>query len=148
MNLRLKLKKLHPHAKLPEYKTALAAGMDLCACLEAPKVLEPGESALIPTGLAIELPPGYEAQVRPRSGLALKHAITLLNSPGTVDADYRGELSVIMINHHRHEPFTINPHDRIAQLVITAVAHAEIVEVEELNETSRAGGGFGSTGRR
>lgn len=148
MNLRLKLKKVHPHAKLPEYQTALAAGMDLRACLEAPRILAPGESALIPTGLALELPPGFEAQVRPRSGLALKHAITLLNSPGTVDADYRGELSVIMINHHRHESFTINPHDRIAQLVISAVAHAEIVEVEELNETTRAGGGFGSTGRR
>lgn len=148
MTIRLKLKKLHPEAKLPEYQTALAAGMDLCACLEAPTILAPGESALIPTGLALELPPGFEAQVRPRSGLALKHAITLLNSPGTVDADYRGELSVIMINHHRHESFTINLHDRIAQLVIGAVAHAEIVEVEELNETTRAGGGFGSTGRK
>lgn len=147
MNIRLKLKLLHANAKLPEYKTTLAAGMDLCACLEAPRVLAPGETALIPTGIAIELPPGYEAQVRPRSGLALKHAVTLLNSPGTVDADYRGELSVIMINHHRHESFIINPHDRIAQLVISPVAHAEIVEVEDLNNTARAGGGFGSTGR-
>ncbi len=147
MNIRVKVKKLHPAARVPEYKTALAAGMDLHARLETAKVLAPGESALIPTGIALELPPGYEAQVRPRSGLALNHAVTLLNSPGTVDADYRGEINVIVINHHRQQSFTINPHDRIAQLVIAAVARAELVEVEELNETARSAGGFGSTGR-
>ncbi|MDZ7268025.1 MAG: dUTP diphosphatase [candidate division KSB1 bacterium] len=145
--MRIKVKKLHPAARLPEYKTALAAGMDLYARLDEAQMLAPGESALIPTGIALELPPGYEAQVRPRSGLALRHAVTLLNSPGTVDADYRGEINVIVINHHRHETFTIHPHDRIAQLVIAPVMHAEWVEAEELNATARAGGGFGSTGR-
>jgi len=140
-----------PHSEglpLPAYETAHAAGMDLRAAVaeDAPVVLEPGHRKLIPTGLCIALPEGFEAQVRPRSGLALRHGITCLNSPGTVDADYRGELQVILINHGA-EPFTVRRGERIAQMVIAPVVQARWVEVEALDDTARGEGGFGSTGR-
>ncbi len=133
---------------LPAYETALSAGMDLRAALpeHEPVTLAPGARTLTPTGLAIALPPGYEAQVRPRSGLALKHGITCLNSPGTIDADYRGELKVILINHGQ-EPFTIKRGERIAQIVIAPVIQSTWEIVDTLSDTARGAGGFGSTGR-
>jgi dUTP pyrophosphatase len=133
---------------LPAYQTAHAAGMDLLAAVpdSAPVVLEPGKVAMVPTALSIALPPGYEAQVRPRSGLAAKHGITVLNSPGTIDADYRGEIAVILIN-HGNAAFTIKRGERIAQMVIAKVEQAELVTVAALGETERGSGGFGSTGR-
>ncbi|CAD5288359.1 deoxyuridinetriphosphatase [Bosea sp. 62] len=138
-----------PHAHdlpLPAYETAGAAGLDLRAALPGgPLRLEPGARLLVPTGLVLELPVGTEGQVRPRSGLALRHGVTLLNTPGTIDADYRGEVGVILIN-HGGEAFTIRHGDRIAQLVVAAVLQAGIVEVEELSKTTRGAGGFGSTG--
>lgn len=130
---------------LPHYATLGAAGMDIRAYLRAPIILQPLERCLISTGLYMQLPDGYEAQIRPRSGLAIKHGITCLNSPGTIDADYRGEIGVILIN-LSHEPHTIQSGDRIAQMVIQRVARAEWVEVHELNETARGDGGFGHTG--
>lgn len=130
---------------LPAYQTPGAAGMDLLAALAEPTTLAPGEWQAIPTGLYIELPEGYEAQVRPRSGLALRHGITLLNSPGTIDADYRGEIRVILINLGR-EPFTIAPGMRIAQLVVAPVVQVEWVPTPTLSPTSRGEGGFGHTG--
>ena len=130
---------------LPDYATADSAGLDLMAAIDAPKALAPGERALIPSGLAIALPGGYEAQVRPRSGLAYKNGITVLNSPGTIDADYRGEVGIILIN-HGDEPFVIERGMRIAQLVITAVSQLIWDEVETLPETTRGEEGFGSTG--
>lgn len=144
----LRIRRL-PHAHdlpLPAYETAGAAGLDLRAALpEGPLRLEPGERLLVPTGLVLELPVGTEGQVRPRSGLALRHGVTLLNTPGTIDADYRGEVKVILINHGQRA-FTVEHGDRIAQLVVAAVLQAEIVEVAELSETTRGAGGFGSTG--
>ncbi len=137
-----------PHAAnlpLPRYATAHSAGMDLLAALEDEVVLAPGERRLIPSGLAIALPAGYEAQVRPRSGLALKHGVTCLNTPGTIDADYRGEIGVILVNLGQ-EPFTIARGSRIAQLVIAAVDRAAWRPVEMLEESERGDGGFGSTG--
>lgn len=133
----------HP---LPAYETAAAAGMDLRACLENPLTLHPGQRLLVPTGLRIALPAGYEAQVRPRSGLAAKHGITVLNSPGTIDADYRGEIKVILINHGQ-EAFIIQHGERIAQLVVARHERITWVNAEELEETSRGTGGFGSTGK-
>ena len=132
---------------LPAYETALAAGMDLRAAVaeDEPIVLRPMERAMIPTGLAMALPPGFEGQVRPRSGLAAKSGITCLNSPGTVDADYRGEMKVILIN-LGEDDFTIRRGDRIAQLVVAPVQLAAFAEVEELDDTARGAGGFGSTG--
>lgn len=132
---------------LPAYQTADAAGLDLVAALPdgAPVTLLPGARALIPTGLAFELPAGTEAQVRPRSGLALKHGVTVLNSPGTIDADYRGEVSVILIN-HGDAPFVIARADRIAQLILAPVTQAKLVEAKALSDTVRGAGGFGSTG--
>ena len=130
---------------LPEYATPLSAGLDLRANIEESIVLRPMERQLIGTGLYIALPPGYEAQVRPRSGLALKHGITVLNSPGTIDADYRGEVKVLLINLSA-EPFTINEGERIAQMVIARHEHAELTLVEELDETERGAGGYGHTG--
>ena len=130
----------------PAYATAQSAGMDLRACTDAPLVLEPLQRVLVPTGLSIALPAGYEAQVRPRSGLAAKHGITVLNAPGTIDADYRGEIKVILVNLSR-EPFEICPGERIAQLVIAAHVQAEWEEVTVLDETERGAGGFGSTGK-
>jgi dUTP pyrophosphatase len=134
---------------LPAYETADAAGMDLRAAVAemAPCHLAPGDRAAIPTGLSIALPPGFEAQVRPRSGLALKSGVTVLNSPGTVDADYRGEIKVILIN-HGPQSVTLRRGDRIAQLVIAAVSRAAWEEAESLEATSRGAGGFGSTGGR
>ena len=139
-----------PHGqglKLPAYQSKHAAGLDVVAGVPQaePVELSPGARALIPTGFALELPQGYEAQVRPRSGLALKHGVTLLNSPGTIDADYRGELLVILVNHGT-EPFVVHRGDRIAQLVIAPVASAELVAVDALDPTDRGDGGFGSTG--
>ncbi len=130
---------------LPTYETPQAAGMDLRAALTQSQTLEPGERQAIPTGLAIALPPGYEAQVRPRSGLARKSGISMVNSPGTIDADYRGEIQVLLINLGQ-EPFTVNRGDRIAQLVVAPVAQVTWQEVESLEETERGSGGFGHTG--
>ena len=133
---------------LPAYETADAAGMDLRAAVDenAPITLAAGARAMVPTGLTIALPPGYEAQVRPRSGLAAKHGITCLNSPGTIDADYRGEVKVILINLGQ-EPFVIKRGERIAQMIIAPVTRAELKVVAQLDETKRGAGGFGSTGR-
>ena len=139
-----------PHAKdlaLPNYATEHSAGMDLLAAVSETKTLEPGERLLIPTGLALALPDGYEAQIRPRSGLALKHGITLVNSPGTIDADYRGEVGVIVINHGT-ESFAIERGMRIAQMVIAPYTRAQFSEVLELPSTDRGTGGFGSTGTK
>ena len=133
---------------LPAYQSELAAGLDLLAAVPegAPIVLAPGKYALVPTGLSIALPAGFEAQVRPRSGLAAKHGITVLNAPGTVDAVYRGEIGVPLIN-HSDVPFTIRRGERIAQMVIASVVQAELIPVATLSTTARGGGGFGSTGR-
>ena len=131
---------------LPAYATELSAGMDLRASLEAPVTLGPLQRALVPTGLYIALPPGFEAQVRPRSGLAAKHGITVLNTPGTIDADYRGEIKVILVN-LSDTPFDIVPGERIAQMVIARHERVEWQEVDALDETARGAGGFGSTGR-
>jgi len=132
---------------LPEYQTEHAAGFDLLAAVgaDAPLVLSPGARAAVPTGLVFELPPGFEAQVRPRSGLALKHGVTVLNSPGTIDADYRGEVKVLLIN-LGEAPFRIARGDRIAQVVVAPVTSVEMTEAPELSETRRGQGGFGSTG--
>jgi dUTP pyrophosphatase len=140
-----------PHGEglaLPAYQTAHAAGLDLVAAVPAdhPLVLLRGTHALVPTGLTIALPDGFEAQVRPRSGLAARHGVTVLNAPGTVDADYRGEIGVLLINHGA-EPFVIRRGERIAQMVIAPVARAELVLTASLSSTKRGGGGFGSTGR-
>lgn len=134
------------HHPLPEYATPFSAGMDLRANLESPVTLQPLERTLITTGLHIELPKGYEAQIRPRSGLALKHGITVLNSPGTIDADYRGEIRVILVN-LSDQPFTIKDGERICQMVIAEHALIDWEEVTSLNETERGKGGFGHTGQ-
>ncbi len=131
---------------LPEYATAQSAGLDLRAHLAEPLLLQPGARALIPTGLRMALPPGWEAQVRPRSGLALKQGITVLNSPGTIDADYRGPVGVILINHGA-DPFSVEPGERIAQLVFARFEQAVWQPVKELDQTERAEGGFGHSGR-
>ncbi len=133
--------------KLPEYKTIASAGMDLRANISSPVTLEPLERALIKTGLFIELPAGFEAQVRPRSGLAAKYGITVLNTPGTIDADYRGEIGVILVN-LSNESYTLEEGERIAQLVVAKHERVNWFEVEELSETARGAGGFGSTGTR
>jgi len=130
---------------LPKYMTEHSAGLDLYAANDEPITIAPGEIKLIPTGLFLEIPPGYEGQVRARSGLALRHGLMLPNAPGTIDADYRGELQVVLANCAR-EPYTIERGVRFAQLVISKVEHVEVVEVEELNETTRNAGGFGHTG--
>lgn len=148
--IRVEVRQL-PHGEglaLPAYQSADAAGLDLLAAVpdDAPVMLAPGKHALVPTGLAIALPPGFEAQVRPRSGLAAKHGVTVLNSPGTIDADYRGEISVILIN-HGVAAFTIRRGERIAQMVIAPVVQAQLVSVVSLASTERGSGGFGSTGR-
>jgi dUTP pyrophosphatase len=141
----VRVTKLRDAAIIPGYATEHAAGVDLHAALDAPLTLAPGERVLIPTGLALEIPNGYEGQVRPRSGLALKQGIALVNAPGTIDADYRGEVGVIVINHGQ-DPVVFAPGDRIAQLVIAPVTRVEFEEVSELTETRRAAGGFGHTG--
>lgn len=145
--MNISIKRL-PHAgylPLPAYETPSSAGMDIRAALTEPLVIHPGQRVLIPTGLQMALPHGFEAQIRPRSGLAIKNGITMLNSPGTIDADYRGEVKVIAIN-HGSEPFTVSHGDRIAQMVIAPIVQAQIVEVSDLDETQRGSGGFGSTG--
>ena len=133
------------HQPLPAFATELSAGMDLRANLSDPIVLQPMERRLVPTGLYIALPPGYEAQVRPRSGLALKHGITVLNAPGTIDADYRGEVGVLLVNLSQ-EPFTIADGERVAQMVVARHEQPEFIEVEALDETVRGEGGYGHTG--
>ncbi|MFM7822308.1 MAG: dUTP diphosphatase [Bacteroidota bacterium] len=145
MSIEVKIVNRSGHA-LPAYETAGAAGMDLRAVLESPIILEPMQRALVPTGLFIELPIGFEAQIRPRSGLAFKHGVTVLNSPGTIDADYRGEVKVLLVNLSA-QPFTVNHGERVAQLVVASHAHVQWLAVDELNDTLRGAGGFGSTGR-
>ena len=136
----------NPDLPLPHAASDLAAGLDLQACVGAPIVLDPGQRAIIPTGLAIALPQGYEAQIRPRSGLAARHGVTVLNAPGTIDADYRGEIGVILIN-HGDEPFTVERGMRIAQMVVAPVVAVTLHLTSTLPETARGSGGFGSTGR-
>jgi len=137
-----------PHGRglpLPNAATGGAAGLDLAAAIDVPLDLKPGARALVPTGLAIALPPGYEAQIRPRSGLAAKFGVTVLNAPGTIDADYRGEIKVILIN-HGETVFAVEPSMRISQMVVAPVTRARLVEVDNLDDTVRGAGGFGSTG--
>lgn len=141
----LKIERLPHNKHLPEYQTAGAAGMDLCAAIEEPVVLKSLERALIPTGIKIELEHGYEAQIRPRSGLSIKHGITLINCVGTIDEDYRGEVCIAMVN-ISNETYTILPDERIAQMVITRVEQAQIEVHAALTDTARGTGGFGSTG--
>ena len=142
----LKIKKLaHYKGVLPAYESELASGFDVRAQLESPMTIKPGQISMVPTGLSFEIPPGYEIQARPRSGLAAKKGITLLNTPGTIDADYRGEVKMIMINHSQVD-FVINDQERIAQLVLAPVVQAQFELVEELSDTARGAGGFGSTG--
>lgn len=145
----IKIKRLEHNTDLPlpGYETEGSSGMDIRAAVDSPVILKPGEVKLIPTGFAISIPPGFEGQVRPRSGLALKHGIGMVNSPGTIDSDYRGEVSIIMINWGQ-EPFTINRGDRIAQMVIGKVHRAELVDVNDssLDDTQRGAGGFGHSG--
>ncbi len=156
----LRIRRLRPDVRLPEYQTMLAAGLDVGACLDHPVVIEPGRIALIPCGFAMALAPGWEAQVRPRSGLASRHGVTLPNAPGTIDADYRGEVKIPLINHGL-EPFKVEPGMRIAQMVIAPVAHAHVEETDDLDAPwpevvttlhrraparTRGEGGFGSTG--
>jgi dUTP pyrophosphatase len=136
---------LSAHARVPEYATPGAAGLDLAAAIAEPMILQPGAFSLVPCGFAIALPQGFEGQVRPRSGLASRHGVTVLNAPGTIDSDYRGEVKAILINHGR-EPFTITPGMRIAQLVVATVARVTWEPTSALPETARAAGGFGHTG--
>ena len=143
--LNVKIVRLDKQASLPLYATAHAAGMDISACIEAPVTIEPFTTALIPSGFALELPEGYEAQLRPRSGLALRSMISLPNTPATIDADYRGEVKVILINYGK-EPFIVRNGDRIAQMVVARVEQVCFEEVEELGSTVRGEGGFGHTG--
>ncbi len=145
MPARVEWKRLSALAHIPAYHTELAAGMDVHAAIESPMLLEPHRVVLVPTGFALAIPEGFEAQVRPRSGLSTKHGVTVPNSPGTIDADYRGEVKIALINLGR-ESFTVEPGMRVAQLVFAPVARAEIVEVAELATTERGAGGFGSTG--
>ena len=141
----MQIRRLRADAVVPRYMTSLAAGMDLAAAIDDPITLAPGGRARIGTGIAISLPAGYVAQIRPRSGLADRQGITLLNSPGTIDADYRGEICVILVNHGT-DAVTVRAGDRIAQMIVGPVSHVELVEVVELDETDRGGGGFGHTG--
>ena len=140
------IKKLNPTVQLPSYKTNGASGMDLMANIEKPIILEPGKSCLIPTGLSVAFPQEYEIQIRPRSGLAAKNNISVLNTPGTIDSDYRGELKIILIN-HGSKNFTVNNNERVAQMVLTPIIKMELEETNELPESIRGEGGFGSTGK-
>lgn len=142
----VQIKTTRPKAHIPEYQTSGASGMDLHACLEEPVTLQPLERKLIPTGLKIELPEGFEAQIRPRSGLSIKHGISLINCVGTIDSDYRGEVQVPLVN-LSNEPFTIEPDERVAQMVVSSYQKVSWEITEYLSETSRGEGGFGSTGR-
>jgi dUTP pyrophosphatase len=145
----IEFSRLRPEADadipLPRYMTPHAAGMDICAAVSEPVCLAPGDIVLIPTGFAMALPEGYEAQIRPRSGLAVKHGIGIINSPGTIDADYRGEVKIGLINHGK-QPYTINRKDRIAQMIVSPVCRVEFAVVETLENSSRNDGGFGHTG--
>ncbi len=143
----LRVKRLRDDMPLPQYQTPGAAGMDLRAALDQTLVLQPGERRLVPTGLAVEIPEGFEGQVRPRSGLALRYGLGLVNAPGTIDSDYRGEIGVIIVNLGQ-EAVLINPGDRIAQLVIAPVVQVDIVETTEIRDTPRGEGGFGHTGKQ
>lgn len=146
IQINVKIKAIHgKNPKLPQYQTQVSAGADVYACPDEQLTILPGETVAVPTGLCIEIPSGYEGQIRPRSGLALKYNIGLINSPGTIDADYRGEVKVLLTNFGK-EPFTVSRGDRIAQLVIAPVIKAEFIEVEEITETGRGAGGFGHTG--
>ena len=140
------VKKLNSLAKLPSYKTDGASGMDLMACIEKPISLEPGKSCLIPTGLSVAFSEKYEIQIRPRSGLAAKNSISVLNTPGTIDSDYRGELKIILFN-HSNENFIIKNNDRVAQMVLTPIVKMELEEINELPNSNRGERGFGSTGK-
>ena len=140
------IKKLNPSVQLPSYKTSGASGMDLMAFIEEPIELKPGKSCLVPTGLSVAFSEQYEIQIRPRSGLAVKNSITVLNTPGTIDSDYRGELKIILFN-HGSENFKINNSDRVAQMVLTPIVKMELEETNELPESIRGEGGFGSTGK-
>ena len=140
------IKKLNSSAQLPSYKTSGASGMDLMACIEKPINLKPGKSCLIPTGLSVAFSEKYEIQIRPRSGLAAKNNISVLNTPGTIDSDYRGELKIILFN-HSSESFVINNNDRVAQMVLTPIIKMELEEKNELPDSIRGEGGFGSTGK-
>jgi dUTP pyrophosphatase len=150
LGIKIKVKRIRadrdPEIPLPRYMTEHSSGMDLYAAIDKEVTLEPGERQLIPTGIALSIPKGYEGQVRPRSGLALRNGVTLVNTPGTIDADYRGEVGVLLINFGR-QPFTVRRADRIAQLVIAPVFQATIEPVDELDETPRSAGGFGHTGK-
>ena len=143
--LTVSFKRLSPAAILPEYATSGAAGMDLAAAIDEPIVIDPGAVTLVPCGFAMALPHGFEAQVRPRSGLAAKHGVTVLNTPGTIDSDYRGEVKVILINHGR-QPFHVAPGMRVAQMVVAAVEQVAWAQTDTLPDTARADGGFGHTG--
>jgi dUTP pyrophosphatase len=147
--IQIKVKRLESFGELslPSYGSEGSSGMDLRAALTAPVVLNPGEIRLIPTGVAVSIPPGYEAQIRPRSGLALNHGIGMVNSPGTIDSDYRGEIGIILIN-WGSKPFVVSRGDRIAQMVMARIYRAELIDVTELDDTCRGKGGFGHTGTR
>ena len=145
--IKVLIKRLSKQVSLPKYETIGSSGMDLSANIHDNLTIEPGKTAIIPTGLALSIPKGYEDQIRPRSGLAAKNRISVLNTPGTIDADYRGEIKVILIN-HGNEPFKIEKGFRIAQIVICPVVKAQLVEVDDLNITERGDGGFGSTGTK
>jgi dUTP pyrophosphatase len=140
------IKKLNPSVQLPSYKTNGASGMDLMAFIERPISLEPGKSCLVPTGLSVAFPEEYEIQIRPRSGLAAKNNVSVLNTPGTIDSDYRGELKIILFN-HSSKKFIINNNDRVAQMVLTPIIKMELEETNELPDSIRGKGGFGSTGK-
>ena len=144
--IKVLIKKLNSSAKLPSYKTKGASGMDLMACIEKSINLEPGKSCLVPTGLSVAFPEKYEIQIRPRSGLAAKNSISVLNTPGTIDSDYRGELKIILFN-HSNKNFIIKNNDRIAQMVLTPIVKMELEEINELPNSNRGDGGFGSTGK-
>ena len=144
--VRVLIKKIDPMVSLPSYKTKGASGMDLMACVKKKIVIKPQTSALIPTGLSVAFSEDYEIQIRPRSGLAAKNNISVLNTPGTIDSDYRGELKIIIFNHSNHD-FVVNNNDRVAQMVLTPVAKMELEEANELPKTLRGEGGFGSTGK-
>ena len=144
MEIKIVNRSKHP---LPQCETEYSAGMDLRANISEPVTIKPLERTLVPTGLFIELPEGYEAQIRPRSGMAFKHGISLLNTPGTIDADYRGEIKIILVN-VSNEPYTVNDGDRVAQMVISKFVQAKLTEVQQLNQTERGEGGFGHTGKK
>lgn len=144
--LEVRVKRLNPKAELPRYQTPDAAGMDLHACIDEVVTILPGSRAMVGTGLAFAIPKGWEGQVRPRSGLAKKHGVTVINTPGTIDADFRGEVGVVLVN-HGEETFVVQNGERIAQIVFAEVAQAALVDVPELDDTSRGEGGYGSTGR-